>query len=137
MRAGTRTLSAKPPGWWMPIRVRAGQRFVSPFRQSRQVSSEARGLTATTRPTRPRSTPSPTSTTVPANSWPITSGGVRFPILPRYPSTSEPQIPAASGRTTSVPRSTLGSGTSSTAISSGPFQTTAFIGFGLLSFRSR
>src|SRR3712207_2078956 len=41
-------------------------------------------------------------------------------------------MPTASGRTITVPGSTVGSGTSSTVISSGPFQTTAFMGTVLL-----
>src|SRR5829696_6316731 len=112
----------------MPIRVRFGHRFARPIRHRRHVPSDDSGFTATTRPTRPSSTLSPVSTTVPANSWPITRGGARLPILPRYPSTSEPQIPAASGRTISTPSSNAGSGTSSTAILSGPCHTTAFMG---------
>src|ERR671913_2590469 len=111
----------------MPTRLRFGHRLVSPTRHRRHVPSEESGFTATRRPRRSSSAPSPTSVTVPANSWPITSGGVRLPILPRYPSISEPQIPTAVGRTTTVPGSTAGSVTSSTDISSGPCHTIPFI----------
>src|ERR671917_895631 len=106
--------------------LRFGQRLVYPARQSGHVPSEESGFTATSRPTSSSLTPSPTSATVPANSWPITSGGGRVPIFPREPSISQPQMPTASGRTITVPGSTVGSGTSSTAISSGPFHTMAF-----------
>src|SRR3712207_1456898 len=111
----------------MPMSVLSGHRFASPARHRRHVPSEESGFTATVRPTRFSFTPSPTSTTVPANSWPITSGGVLLPIFPRYPPTSEPQIPTASGRRTTIPACSSGSGTSSTDISSGPCHTTAFI----------
>src|SRR5918997_2562297 len=111
----------------MPTSFLLGQRLVSPARHSGQVPSEVSGFTPTTRPRRSPLTPSPTSVTVPANSWPITSGGGRLPIRPREPSISEPQIPVAVGRTTTVPGSTVGCGTSSTDICSGPCHTIPFM----------
>ena len=44
--------------------------------------SRDNGLTATRAPSS-SDAPSPVATTVPANSWPMTSGGVRLPMWPR------------------------------------------------------
>ena len=56
---------------------RSGQNMNSPLRQwtqRPQVTAEA-GSTVTRSPTATPSTPGPTSATVPANSWPMITGG--------------------------------------------------------------
>ena len=80
--AGTFTKSANAPGTWTPTSTRSRHRFVSPARHSRHSPQPLSGLTATRAPSS-SDAPSPAATTVPANSWPITSGGVRLPMWPR------------------------------------------------------
>ncbi len=82
LAAGARTRSANAPLEWMPISVRFGQMFSLPVRHSSHSPQDSIGLTATRRPTHSPA-PSPAAITVPANSWPITSGGVRLPMWPR------------------------------------------------------
>ena len=82
LAAGAVTRSAKAPSWWTPIRVRRGHRFSWPAAHSRQLPHPASGLTVTRAPSHAPA-PAPAATTTPANSWPITSGGVRLPMWPR------------------------------------------------------
>ena len=81
--ARTFTKSANAPGTCTPTSTRSRHRFVSPARHSRhspqprqRVHRDPRAVAAPPRPRR-------SATTVPANSCPITSGGVRLPMWPR------------------------------------------------------
>src|SRR3954447_4146052 len=135
--AGTRTRSAKAPGAWTPMSTRSAHRLVWPSRHSAHLPQPLSGLTVTRAPSS-SSAPGPPATTTPANSWPITSGGVRLPMRRRWPSISDPQIPTASGRRISSPASgSGGSGRSSIAIRSGPCHTIALIESALPGQRER
>ena len=78
--AGTRTASAKPPGRWTPINSSSESSCSIPTVAPAPCTI---GLTAARRSRQRSSTPSPTATTRPANSWPMTSGGVRLAWWPR------------------------------------------------------
>src|SRR5699024_7373075 len=65
-----------PPSPEMPMKPICSQRLYLPFRQAEQVPSTISGSTTTESPTETPSTPSPTSSTVPENSWPNTTGRV-------------------------------------------------------------
>ena len=110
---GTRTYSAKPPGWkWVWRRVSHTEGW--PCRQYRHSPQGTWWVTKTRSPARKRSTPSPTASTSPATSWPRTSGAERA----RYHSmTSLPQIPLARTRRSISPGPMLGTGISSTRTS--------------------
>ena len=108
--AGTRTYSAKPPGSKFVV-CSVAQAVWCPPRQAGQVLQGTWWVTATRSPTRQAVTPAPTSATVPATSWPRTSGAF---LIRYHSSTSEPQTPEALMRTRISPGPTTGRGRSST-----------------------
>ena len=83
LATGTRTRSAKAPGKWIPISVRTGQTLSRPARHNAQCPQDSIGLTVTCLPSHSASAGSPTSSTVPENSCPITRGGTRLSMCPR------------------------------------------------------
>ena len=81
--ARTFTKSANAPGTCTPISTRSRHRFVCPARHSRHSPQPLKRVDRDPRALQLRRRPRPAATTVPANSWPITSGGVRLPMWPR------------------------------------------------------
>ena len=76
LAAGTFTYSAYPPGKWAPISFREVQRLLMPVVQGSHRPHPTSGFTVTVWPlVKPALAPGPTAATVPANSWPNTSGG--------------------------------------------------------------
>jgi hypothetical protein len=80
--ARTRTRSANAPGAWTPTSTRSRHTLEKPALHSAHDPHPLSGLTATRAPSS-SDAPSPAATTRPANSCPMTSGGVRLPMWPR------------------------------------------------------
>ncbi len=99
--AGTETASAKAPGRWMPTIRRVRQRWSRPAMQWSQWPQLSSGLTTTRRP----------SAVVPANSWPMISGGTRNSVV-AIPWSSLPQMPTLATVTRTSPSSAAGKPTS-------------------------
>ena len=77
MSAGRAVSSDRPPpGPDSPWKASLLQMFRSPRRQEAHSPQLYEGRTAAFWPTRSVSTPSPTSTTMPQNSWPSTTGAL-------------------------------------------------------------
>lgn len=74
LAAGTATYSANAPPTVSPIAPQFAHRFPRPARQARQWPQNSDGSTATRVPSVSPSTPPPSATTRPANSWPGTMG---------------------------------------------------------------
>ena len=92
-----------------------GQTCPAPARQTAQRPHAMTNGAVTARPTQPSSTPSPTASTVPANSWPGTWGKVEMSSSwPIHPCQSLRHRPLATTRTTAPPGGGLGSGSDTT-----------------------
>src|SRR6266702_5102853 len=113
--AGTATCSAKPPERCTPMICRSRQTCRRPPRQSSHWPQDSIGLMTTRAP----------SALVPANSWPMISGGFLKPGW-RAPCSSLPQLPTARTCTRTSPSATSGSGTSRSSRLPGPVNTSAF-----------
>ena len=75
-RSPVSSSSANPPSVVRPLNESFSQYIVSPWRQARQVPQVWTGWQITWSPSETSVTSSPTSTTVPAFSWPSVIGSV-------------------------------------------------------------
>ncbi len=87
----------------MLFAVAGSHRFGRPARQVRHARQAGTKQNATGSPGRTCVTPSPTSSTIPAPSWPSTSGQRPSPSAPSARWRSEWQTPAAATRTSTSP----------------------------------
>ena len=112
----TATYWAKEPQWVKPGWVWASQTCWSPAAHAAQRPQAHTNGTVTRSPGRAPATPAPTSSTVPASSWPGTCGKTRMSgSLPCQPCQSLRHTPVASTRITAPPADGRGSGTSRTS----------------------
>ena len=123
-RAGVRTAPGRTrrgrPGWPSPQPTRPSrlrQWFSWPRRQLWHVPHDQTPCTTASRPSQLAATPSPTSTTVPATSWPSVIGSAygRVPGGQYMTCRSEWHRPTASTRSRSSPGPGRGTGTSRTS----------------------
>jgi hypothetical protein len=115
--AGRLMYSAKAPGRLMPTMVRFAHRLLRPWTQYSHTPQVMSGLPVYLVPT---ATPGAAdSATVPTNSWPSTSPGLRRGSCPCQACMSDPQMPTASMRSTTSPGSAAGMGRSWISASNG------------------